>query len=241
MALQESVLQIARWMDVSSVPLQSIQPIDKKYVHKMDPAQVVISDVHCADEYAFEIPALRDFPVFYAHSRPNLECPVCFDHPLDHLPLMTLFEIGRQLGIAMMHLYYGIPLEGMCGIARQLSFEFAEFAEVDMPLTIFAVDRKEYVRGQRVHERAWDYYLVQHDSVCGRGVGCVAFMKKPIYKRMRAKSRARKLETAKHPGSYGPITTNVDAIHMYRGRPAAEVHKRRFVRVADKMEEALQR
>ncbi|MBD3239335.1 MAG: hypothetical protein GF331_02025 [Chitinivibrionales bacterium] len=215
MALHESIITMARWMDVCSTPLNSIRPIDKEYVHKVDLDQVVISDVHSADEYAFEIPELRPYPVFYAHACPNLKCPVCFDHPLDHLPLMTLFEVGRQLGIAMMHLYYGIPLKGMCGIARELSFEFVEFAELDMPLTIFAIDKKEYTPGERVHERTWEYYLVQRNMVCGKGVGCVAFLRQPIYKRMRTGSRARKLEAAARQTSDGPIVTNVDVIHMY--------------------------
>lgn len=240
MTLEENVLQIAQWIDVGSVPLSSIKPLEKKLVHKTDPAQVVISDVYSADEYAFEIPALRPYPVFYAHARPNLECPVCFDHPLDHLPLMTLFEIGRQLGIAMMHLYYGIPLEGMCGIARELSFEFAEFAELDLPLTIFAVDKEEYTAGQRVHERAWDYFLVQQNTVCGRGTGCVAFLKQPIYKRMRTGSRARKLESSVHSDCPRAMATNVDIVHMYRSGGVPRMHKPRLHPIVNQRDGVLQ-
>lgn len=80
-------------------------PIEREYVHKINPSQVVISDVKKIEKNKINVifPHKKEISVSYCQAKPNLSCPVCFDHPLDHYPLMMLLEIGRQLAIAASH------------------------------------------------------------------------------------------------------------------------------------------
>jgi len=210
----EAIVQLSRYIGVSSVPLNSIEMLNKKYVHKTDPAQVAIGTAHNCDEYAYEVPELRPYIAFYAHAYPNLSCPVCFDHPLDHYPLMCFFEMGRQMSIALMHMFYGIPMKGYFGIAKDLSFQFREFAELDLPLTLFALDKGDFSFGQVVDHRCFEYYFVQQDRVCATGTGEVSFIKAESYRRIRLGMRGRKMRKQRGRLEQGLIT-NVEAQRLF--------------------------
>jgi hypothetical protein len=63
--------------------------------------------------------------------------PFFFEHPLDHVPGMMFTEAGRQVGIAISHLFLGVPF-GTQFISREYKVFFESFAELIEPITIRA-------------------------------------------------------------------------------------------------------
>ena len=188
--------------------------IDKAYVHKVNPNQVYISDMHCLPPMALHLLDNIDppFNVFYGHATPNLNCEVCFDHPLDHYPMMSAFEIARQGAIAISHLFYDVPLDGYVCIADTANFEFKQFMELDKPLYIlFADSNVEEKKG--IHKRDMQTVFIQEGVVCAHFFGKMTVLPKSMYQRFRMSSRSKVL---KHPvGKSHRIPTNVDVGNVH--------------------------
>jgi hypothetical protein len=152
-----------------------IKRIDGKYVHKIHERNVLIADIKPMPgrEGWFEAEVTRD----YDH-------PFFFEHPLDHIPAMMLVETGRQLGIAISHLFLGVP-GGTMFATRSFDIRFDEFAETRTPVRIEAlVTDKQYRRGGLVHLRIDGTF-----SQNGRPIGCMggtwSMLKPEVWKRYR--------------------------------------------------------
>lgn len=121
--------------------LSDLSNIAKEFVHKKNDEQVIISDIlEIVQNYNLDVLKGADVSIFYAHARPNLRCPVVFDHPLDHYPMAKLFELGRQLGIAICHKFNNVPLTGFMFVVNCIFIDFNKFAELDMPLELIEID-----------------------------------------------------------------------------------------------------
>jgi hypothetical protein len=100
--------------------------IDKRYVHKVQEENVLIGDIRriSTDPEEFECAMIVD---------PSQ--PFFFEHPSDHVPGMMFTEAGRQVGIAVSHLFLNVPF-GTHFVSREFKVRFETFAELTEPITI---------------------------------------------------------------------------------------------------------
>lgn len=110
---------------------EALPRIDERFVHKVQRRNVVLARVDRVPdaEHTFE-----------AEITPDWDHPFFFEHPLDHVPAMMMVESGRQLGIAMGHMHYDVPL-GSVFITQTFSQAFTDFADTEtaQPVVIRAV------------------------------------------------------------------------------------------------------
>jgi hypothetical protein len=218
----ESILKVNQYLKASSVQLHQIQMLNSSYVHKVNDEQVWISDVRNADEYAWEVDELRPNTLFYTYAYPNLNCPVCFDHQLDHYPMMSLFEMTRQMGLAIMHRFYHVPMKGYISVVQKLSFDYRVFAELDFPLVIYMVDTSEPVFVNKVQNRIVELFFVQENVICAYVQGEMSALKSETYLRIRKAARKNKLASRFGNTSEVEFVTNVDVAPLYASRSTTQ-------------------
>lgn len=185
------------------------RPIDQHLVHKSAADQVLIADV-------VELPeqVIQDFfpdrpyeRLFLTKVFPNLECKFCFDHPLDHYPLMMLLEIGRQLGTAISHRFYEVPLAGYVGIGDSIALNFKRFIELDRP--VFVLSAESDFRGRKATQhRASAVSFLQGGSECAHGNGTLTVLARSMYQKFRIGSRTQL--TGQPASTFDGICTNQD-------------------------------
>ncbi|MCU7905562.1 MAG: hypothetical protein KZQ76_06820 [Candidatus Thiodiazotropha sp. (ex Epidulcina cf. delphinae)] len=187
------------------------KPIAKERVHKSDPDKVVIGDIKLltGDVCMKPVAGTDCKRLYFCNALPNFECGVCFDHPLDHYPLMMIFEMGRQVGIAVSHEFYGVPLKGHINIVDALSFEFKRFLELDKPVYIVCADSAVQER-KGLLRREMNLAFIQEGVHCASGSGNVSIVSHALYKRMRAASRSGII--GRPVAGAHAIPTNVDLI-----------------------------
>jgi hypothetical protein len=219
----ESILKVNKYLNASSIQLDQIQMLNSSFVHKVNDEQVWISDIRNADEYAWEVDELRPYTLFYTYAYPNLNCPVCFDHQLDHYPMMSLFEMTRQMGLAIMHQFYHVPMKGYISVVQKLSFDYRVFAELDLPLVIYMVDTCEPMFVNKVQNRVVELFFVQENVICAYVQGEMSALKSETYLRIRKTSRKNKL--AGRFGNSGEVefVTNVDVAPLYASRRTVQM------------------
>lgn len=193
-----------------------VVPIKKKYVHKRDNNQVLISNIIeiKKDRIGMVFPEKKDIFVLFCQAKPNLRCPVCFDHPLDHYPLMMIFEIYRQMAIATAHKIYNVPLKGYINIVDSLSFEFSYFAELDIPFIVMCVDVDVEMKEGILYKRLMQFFGVQGGIVCSYGTGSMKVLKKELYLKLRRDSRDSILNKLGINREGGLIPTNIDLLPL---------------------------
>jgi 2-oxo-3-(phosphooxy)propyl 3-oxoalkanoate synthase len=152
-----------------------LKRIDGRYVHKNFERNVLLADVRrrADSEEWFEAEMVHD-----------MDHPFFFEHPLDHVPAMMLVETGRQLGIAISHLYLGVPL-GTMFATRSFDIRFTDFAETRKPVQITAhVTDRQYRRGALIHLRM-DGYFSQQGRQLGSMGGTWSMLDPQLWKRYR--------------------------------------------------------
>ena len=155
--------------------------IDGKYVHKLEPGNVLLEDVR-------QRPGEPDW--FEAEMVHDTEHPFFFEHPLDHIPAMMLVEAGRQMGIAVSHLFLGVP-QGTMFATRAFDIRFSDFAELQTPVSIAGkVTDKQYHRGTLLHLRL-DGYFSQGGRELGSMGGSWSMLRPEVWRRYRRREQAR--------------------------------------------------
>jgi|GEM_PF-3344397 len=186
--------------------------IPKKYVHKLDPTQVIISEINQVDDSAVRRYCENNLihSIYYCQAKPNLECQVCFDHPLDHYPLMKQFELIRQFGIASCHTHYNVPLEGYIVIANKIHFDYLTFGELDAPLAIICVDQNVEMNGDILKKRDCQFFYVQQGKLCAFADAALTTMKRDLYQKLRKISRGKMFDMSRS----ATIPTNIDILQL---------------------------
>jgi hypothetical protein len=152
-----------------------LKRIDGRYVHKIHERNVLIADVR-------QRQVAEDW--FDAEMVHDMEHPFFFEHPLDHIPAMMLVEAGRQLGIAISHLFLGVPLGAMFA-TQSFDIRFTDFAEIQAPVIISAkVTDKQYRRAALIHLRM-DGYFSQDGRPLGSMGGTWSMLNPRLWKRYR--------------------------------------------------------
>jgi hypothetical protein len=152
-----------------------LKRIDGKYVHKIHERNVLIADIR---------PKPGQEGWYNAEMVHDMDHPFFFEHPLDHIPAMMLVEAGRQLGIAISHLYLGVPL-GTMFATRSFDIRFTDFAETQKPVIISSeITDKVYRRGNLISLRM-DGYFSQNGRQLGSMGGTWSMLKPDLWKRYR--------------------------------------------------------
>ncbi len=158
-----------------------LERIDGKYTHRHDPRNVLV-------QYVRPVPGEPD--TFEARMVHDIEHPFFFEHPLDHIPAMMLVETGRQMGIAIAHLYLGVPLDRMFA-TRVFDIRFDEFAELHTPVDILGrVTNRRYHRGELLHLRL-DGAFSQAGHPLGSMGGEWSMLRPEVWRRYRRREQAR--------------------------------------------------
>ncbi|MCX5199780.1 ScbA/BarX family gamma-butyrolactone biosynthesis protein [Streptomyces sp. NBC_00249] len=96
-------------------PLPLTAPVAPQSVGRLSPTDVVLSPVGKPNQWQLRVDTLH---------------PVLFDHPVDHVPGMTLLEAARQAAAATLGRSSFLPLS--------VSGDFKRYAELDAPCVIEA-------------------------------------------------------------------------------------------------------
>jgi hypothetical protein len=119
-----------------------------------------------------------------------MDHPFFFEHPLDHIPAMMLVEAGRQVGIAISHLFLGVPL-GTMFATQSFDIRFTDFAETRTPVIIsIKVMDRQYRRGALIHLRM-DGYFSQDGRPLGIIGGTWSMLDPKVWKRYRRIEQCR--------------------------------------------------
>lgn len=121
--------------------------------------------------------------------------PFFFEHALDHVPSMMLIEAGRQLGIAVSHLFLGVPLDTAFA-PTNIKAEFTEYAELDAPVSIGSSVTDKNIRRGRLVSMVLEGEFQQLGRTIGRMSGCWTMMPHELYARFR---RMRRLAADRDP------------------------------------------
>ena len=116
--------------------------LDRTFVHKRDARNVFITRVE---------PISPDIPDEHlAQLAIDADHPYHFEHAQDHVPGMMLIEAGRQLAMAIAHLYYNVPFKTVF-VVDEMNIGFKRFAELAAPIFVHSwVREKQYRRNQLV-------------------------------------------------------------------------------------------
>ncbi len=154
--------------------------IDRRIVHRAREENVVIGDVRkiSVDPEEFECDLIVDTTHTYF-----------FDHPLDHVPGMLFMEAGRQMGLALSHLFMDVPA-GSQFISRDFRIRFDDIAELDRPVVIRAHFEDQLFRqGQLASARLTGQGFQDGRVVCTID-GDWAVYRREVYERLRGRSGA---------------------------------------------------
>lgn len=195
------------------------EPIGKSYVHKSSEQQVLIGDIirlpdRLLQEYC---PEAHSGGAFFTRALPNLSCPFCFDHPLDHVPMMMLMEVARQYATAVSHRHLDVPLKGYIGVADSIGISMTRFLELDQPIYFLAFELDIKYR-KKTHTRKSEGYFLQKGLQCAHVSGEMRVLTDNLYQRLRKGCRLEMLSDS-HDCSKA-IYNNLDVMH---GRASAQV------------------
>jgi hypothetical protein len=157
-----------------------------KFVHRAVPANVLLGHIE-----RMPVPA----ECYVAQMLVDSAHPFFFEHPLDHIPSMMLIEAGRQLGIAVAHLFLDVPFDTAFA-PTAIEAEFTQYAELDEPVTLQCEVRDKVMRRKRLVSMVLDGTFHQSGRVFGRMCGRWTMMPAELYERFR---KARKLAGTASP------------------------------------------
>ena len=154
---------------------RSYRRIDKMFVHKHFERNVLLSRVE-------QIQGLTD--EFEADMVVDATHPFFFEHPLDHIPGMMMVEAGRQLGIAVSHLFLGVPF-GTMFFTTEFNIRFTCFAETRLPVLIRARVSDKMYRAGKLIQLHMDGEFYQEGKKVGWMGGEWGMLPNEVYQRFR--------------------------------------------------------
>jgi hypothetical protein len=173
--------------------------IDKQLVHKLDIRNVFVSRVaplaDRADEHLAELVLDQQHPYH-------------FEHAQDHVPGMMLIEAGRQLAMAIAHLYYGVSTQAVF-VLNEVSIAFSRFAELGAPVYVHAQVRDKVYRRDQLVAMGSGGEFVQNGVVLGTMSGRWTMFDAAVIERMRRRGRAERPAAAESPAVAEAATSRV--------------------------------
>jgi 2-oxo-3-(phosphooxy)propyl 3-oxoalkanoate synthase len=150
--------------------------LDRRFVHKTREENVFVSWIE---------PTGREPDQYLAQLDVDTSHAFFFEHVLDHVPGLMLMEAGRQVGIAVTHLFYDVPLEAAF-VLGSLEVKFTRFAELGPPLFfLINLSDKQY-RQERLSKLTARCEWLQNDQSLGQMSGRWSIYEREFFTRLRA-------------------------------------------------------
>jgi len=146
---------------------ESIKPLDKEFVHKIQQENVLLSK-----------PVVFGKLVYYKGYTDIKELKS--DHKSDHLDGIKLFEAARQATLSSLHMA-GLPFGGVMALTSNL-VEYSKYTELSKPyfIQVLPVIRED----QKIMHCAFD--IIQDDVSCASGyVGIYHFKSRELFEQKR--------------------------------------------------------
>jgi hypothetical protein len=149
--------------------------IENKFVHKEKDSNIFVARVAPLgparpDEHAAEL-ALDP-----AH-------PYHFEHAQDHVPGMMLIEAGRQLAMAIAHIYYDVSFDAVF-VLENMHSSFTRFADLGAPVFMHARAYDLEYRRNRLTAMSSAGLYIQNGEVLGELGGRWTMLDRQLLERM---------------------------------------------------------
>ncbi len=173
--LELALGRLREWAD--EFDRQAPPVLDRKLAHKHHQENVFISrfeplDDDHPDEFIGQLALPESHPFF-------------FEHPLDHVPGLMLVEAGRQLGTAVAHVHYGVPVGDSVFILNEMTVDFTSFAELGKPVFVNSTVSEKKLKRGALTEMFYQGNFVQSEAPIGFMSGRWHIYPKRAMKRMR--------------------------------------------------------
>jgi hypothetical protein len=159
-------------------PQRQLRRIDQGLVHKQHGHNVFIARVEAVagrqDEH------LAELAIDAAH-------PYHFEHAQDHVPGMMLIEAGRQLAMAIAHLFYAVPFQTVF-VLDEMSINFKRFAELRTPVFVHARVADKQVRREQLAAMSCGGEFLQDGEVLGTMSGRWTMFDAALMERLRRRA-----------------------------------------------------
>jgi len=159
-----------------------IEPIEKKFVHKVNEVNVAISEI----EKIFTI----DNDTFYTcQLLPQFRLSPFFDHSNDHCSMVHLIECCRQVALALPHKYHSVPFEGFFYIIKRLDVRLLQFFEHDSSVRLFCKEKPvKYTLTQKSFEL--EFEILQDQITKAIIIVDSYILHEALYNKMRKKTNS---------------------------------------------------
>jgi hypothetical protein len=149
--------------------------IESKFVHKEHASNIFVARVAPLgparpDEHVAEL-ALDP-----AH-------PYHFEHAQDHVPGMMLIEAGRQLAMAIAHIYYAVSFDAVF-VLENMQSSFTRFADLGPPVFIHSGVYGLDYRRSRLTAMSSRGFFIQNGEVLGELSGRWTMLDRQLLERM---------------------------------------------------------
>jgi 2-oxo-3-(phosphooxy)propyl 3-oxoalkanoate synthase len=152
--------------------------LDKSLVHKLDARNVFVARVEAVpqglDEHVAELAIDREHPYH-------------FEHPQDHVPGMMLVEAGRQLAMAIAHIFYKVPLDAVF-VLDEVTINFRRFAELSAPIYVHSKVREKQYRRDQLTSMSNGGDFLQDGEVVGTLTGRWTMYDRALISRLRRRA-----------------------------------------------------
>ena len=179
MIISEEVLKkIAEWSK-DYVPGKFTR-IDKRVAHKTNEQNVLLSRVEKLEN--------GDTDSFLSQIVTDDTHPYFFEHEYDHVPGMMIIEAGRQIGVAIAHLFYDVP-HGKAFILNELNIRFSKYVEIDKPFFTYSrVSDVKLRKGELLKMMHEGFFIQDNEQVAYMG-GMWQMYDKKIIERLRSPAK----------------------------------------------------
>ncbi len=154
-----------------------IEPIEKKFVHKLNEFNVAISEI----DKIFT----TDSDTFYTcQLLPQFSKSPFFDHSNDHCSMVHLIECCRQVAIALPHKFHNVPFEGYCYIIKKLDVRLEQFFEHNSNVWLFCKEKTvKYTNIQKCFEL--EFEIIQDQKLKATISGDSYILHESLYNKIR--------------------------------------------------------
>lgn len=175
---EEVVKKMAEWS--KDFKPGNMPRIDKRIAHKVNEENVFLSRVEKLENFESDS--------FLSYLLMENTHPYFFEHDYDHIPGMMIIEGGRQIGVAIAHMFYNVPL-GKAFILNELNIRFGKYVEINKPLFTFSrVTNIKYRKGELLKMMHEGFFFQDNCEVAYMG-GMWQMYDKKILERFRSSAK----------------------------------------------------
>ena len=170
----------------SPPPAAGLATLDRRLVHKCYDENVLLSHIEAMPDKA-EAGRSGDQSTRQDHFRGALYVQrthrFFFEHARDHVPGLYLIEAGRQMSVAVAHMFYGVPF-GVEFIMTELNVDFRNMANIHDPLLAYNTMSRHVFRKGQLASMYSAGVIRQGELDVARMSGTMVMMDKGLLKRL---------------------------------------------------------